>query len=533
MKRLPLTLTSLALLAGVGFGQSQEIYSIPRPAGANLSWGESLNLLDDLNGDGVPEVLIGGVEHGGGAVATVHSGADGAYLYPITVPHVALFYGDGFTPLSDRNGDGIPDIMVIGSRSGDSHSYEGELRIHSGADGSTLQVFLPPTNVNFMSRAEFHVQNMGDMDGDGSDDILCRTYGTAVGGTTYSLFSSATGQVIYHVTPVPNTSTFDGVAVLADHDGDGFKDFALARRAGTNAYLVIVSGATGGVISQFNVPELLVLTGNREPFIALRNEMGKGASHVAFGGVFSGAMGRVSTLDGSIDWHFTCNQNTETCFGSRLIDVGDVNNDGHADLWALESRFTSNSTLGLQLIDGFTGEVLDEEVADGIATGYSVGDRIQGMPGLDPLGFPSFAQANESGLSVSIRRLVPEIGMAYCAATDNSSGLGATLRAQGSASVSAGNLKLHLEQAPAGTFAVFIQGDAMSRTPFGDGLLCVAGSGSRMGFGFVDAGGRMSLDVDLAVSSFSPIHWTAQVLFRDTTPMGLNSSSAVALELLP
>lgn len=347
MHSFPVTLSVLTLLTGAALGQSQELYHIDRPAGANLAWRGTLVPLDDLDGDGVQELLISGNSHGGGEVGTVHSGATGDLLFHLTVPGADLFYGDGFTPLADRNGDGVPDIVIIGSMSGGNNSFEGELRIHSGADGSSLFVFRPPVGMHFVAHGQSGIKNLGDVDGDGFDDILCRTGATTLGGITYSLMSSADGQPIYTIVPVNGRASIPGVALLADQDGDGNLDLAFTQRGSTwsEAFLVVVSSATGQTIREFSIPELVVRTGNTEPFISVSDRVGRPAQSVAYGGVFQGAMGRVSVKDGSLPWSSTCDQSTDTCYGSSLLDVGDLNDDGYSDLIVLESGFTSGGIL--------------------------------------------------------------------------------------------------------------------------------------------------------------------------------------------
>ncbi|MCP5022872.1 MAG: VCBS repeat-containing protein [bacterium] len=530
MKTLFTNICAWTLLAGAAFGQSQELYHIDRPTGANFAWREAMVSLDDLNGDGVPELLISGSSHGGGEIATVHSGATGDLMFHLTVPAAALFYGDGFTSLADRNGDGIADIVMLGSRSGAGNSFEGELRIHSGADGSNLFTFRPPVGMNFVAHAQSFARNLGDMNGDGFEDILCRTNGTLIGPTTYSLMSSADGQPIYSIVIPSGRTSIEGAVLLADQDGDGRNDLGFTQRASNSAqaFLVIASGATGQTIREFSIPELMVRTGNTEPLISVSDRAGSQALSVAYGGVFQGAMGRISAVHGSVQWSSTCDLSTDVCFGSRLLDVGDLNDDGNSDLVALETGFTANGALGLQVIDGQTGEVLSEESLPNLVRGYVHGPRLIAMPKADPQGFPTFAIAEDLNNRVSIRRLIPEIGRLSCTAKPNSTGLGAGLHAHGSTDKKINHLELTLENAPPGSLAIFAYGDSFNRILFGEGVLCIAGHGGRLSVGQVDSMGRLSMPVDLNTHGFVPGAWTLQSLFRDGTE--LNSSDSITIK---
>jgi len=62
----------------------------------------------------------------------------------------------------------------------------------------------------------------------------------------------------------------------------------------------------------------------------------------------------------------------------------------------------------------------------------------------------------------------------------NSTGLGATLKAHGSASVANDDLTFSAEQLPLGTFAMLLGSLAQRNVPFGDGRLCVGGGGVRI-----------------------------------------------------
>lgn len=94
-----------------GLGPIGLVYSVPAPAGASARWGSAIAIINDLNGDGSDEFVIGdpGVSPG---VATIHSGITGGVLFTLTnnIPFDA--FGTAIALISDINGDGARDIAI-------------------------------------------------------------------------------------------------------------------------------------------------------------------------------------------------------------------------------------------------------------------------------------------------------------------------------------------------------------------------------------------------------------------------------------
>lgn len=99
----------------------------------------------------------------------------------------------------------------------------------------------------------------------------------------------------------------------------------------------------------------------------------------------------------------------------------------------------------------------------------------------------------------------------------NSSGNGARLSAEGSASVAADDLVLHVDQARAGQTGLFLQGTVEIAIPFKDGLLCVGNPTERLEVDFLDGSGAcQSVDSIVSNGSVSPGQVrTYQFWFRD------------------
>ncbi len=153
----------------------------------------------DLNGDGVKDLIFGaGREEfiASDSAVLALDGATGRLLWKVQARDQIF----GSAALKDLNGDGIEDV-VIGGRSA-------ELKAINGADGTILWEFFRSKSTDAPREAGwynfYNPQFIGDMDGDGLDDILVSNGGD-VKAEPYDpnrpaghllILNSKTGQVI-------------------------------------------------------------------------------------------------------------------------------------------------------------------------------------------------------------------------------------------------------------------------------------------------------------------------------------------------
>ena len=78
-------------------------------------------------------------------------------------PHAAAAYGNTVAGLNDVNGDGVPDL-VVGAPGAD------RVQILSGADRNVIRTITDPDGLTG-NQFGFAVANLGDVNGDGVDDI--------------------------------------------------------------------------------------------------------------------------------------------------------------------------------------------------------------------------------------------------------------------------------------------------------------------------------------------------------------------------
>lgn len=198
-------------------------------ATGSVGFGSCLAGLGDLDGDGVPDLLIGGRHE----AWTFYSGADGSLL------HGAFGFDPGTLGvhvIEDMNADGIDDLIVERLEA---------VRLVSGADGRDLRDFYPPAEVlNRSSRFPGSVSlNAGDFDGDGQDDWATGDFGHArlrgpgsqptweehCGRVT--VYSGLTGRAILIVEGAQRHEQLGiGLQPAGDVDGDGMDDLYIAAR---------------------------------------------------------------------------------------------------------------------------------------------------------------------------------------------------------------------------------------------------------------------------------------------------------------
>ena len=204
------------------------LYSIHRSKHHDR-FGESLVLLDDIDGDGVPEFAVGsplGIV-GGRALGevTVHSGSDGKRRAGIPGDRAASRIGRSLAVLGDVDGDGLRDFVA--GAPGTPFAQGGSALVISGDGRRVLHTLHGDTNSDDFG---FSVAAIGDVDGDGIDDIAVGDPADFANGAfagTVWVFSSASGAVLDRLHGEPDD--FFGYALdsLSDLDADGLVDLVV------------------------------------------------------------------------------------------------------------------------------------------------------------------------------------------------------------------------------------------------------------------------------------------------------------------
>ena len=155
--------------------EGQLLHSLESPqqsAGAGFGW--SVASAGELDGDGIPEFIVGAHSQDHEGRVFVFSGRDGTPLHTLAPPPDSGAEGFGWTVNSagDLNHDGIPDIAVGAPYSTvEGRSTQGRAYVYSGADGSLLY---PIDHPQPQAGASFgwYVTSAGDLNEDSVPDLL-------------------------------------------------------------------------------------------------------------------------------------------------------------------------------------------------------------------------------------------------------------------------------------------------------------------------------------------------------------------------
>ncbi|MCZ6793287.1 MAG: integrin alpha, partial [Planctomycetota bacterium] len=307
--------------------------------------GAVLRPLDDVDGDGVPDLVVAAPEfphvpRGWGYVAIL-SGRTGETLRRWASADPTVLYARALDVIGDVDGDGLRDVVVHDGR---------RLEVVSPVSGEVLYRLaeLPGSVPGIFDRAG----DLGDLDGDGVHDFFETNSTLFVSGAEVGRVAARSGRdgrLLWETLGGDELGALArSVVAVPDVTGDGVTDLVVGQSRGgadrPTGGLVLLSGVDGSVVEDFVPDPTLRAFGSRD-LVLLGDEDGDGrvevavSAHLASEGrrVDVGWVGVFEIPDFRLSWSlYGPNARTERLRGSelgyRLAGAGDVDRDGVVDV---------------------------------------------------------------------------------------------------------------------------------------------------------------------------------------------------------
>lgn len=301
--------------------------------GGQFGW--SVDRMGDVNGDDVPDLVVGAPEftifNADPGYAQVISGSDGSVIHSKSGTNDRESFGSSVAGTGDVNRDGVPDFAVGVRKSPVAGQDSGAVRWFSGATGEKIFA----RNGSSSSMLGWCLCNVGDVNGDNVDDLLAGAPKAAQLRGEVRLYSGRTGGQIWSETGQQKYQFYGtSVAGPGDVNFDGVPDLLIGSSGNSTVKgrAELYSGKDKAFLREFarerlgnNFGELVAGPGDVD---------GDGAGDILVGSRWSAPGGSAwlfSGADGSVLQVFSGMTNGDN-FGNSANAAGDVTGDGIPDL---------------------------------------------------------------------------------------------------------------------------------------------------------------------------------------------------------
>ncbi|HKD99614.1 MAG TPA: integrin alpha, partial [Planctomycetota bacterium] len=391
--------------------------------------GFALARVGDVDGDGIPDLLVGAPAADRTVIfppqdladagrVRVLSGATGALIR--THWGAASFdaLGHSVASLGDVNGDGVDDYVAGAPRIDASPVIAGYAVVYSGANGATIVTIAGPQAGDQFG---FSVAGTGDVNGDGLRDLVvgaprydngvnpetgvARVYTASTGALIVAYLGGFPGdQLGYSVAGLGGDATLDGHAdILA---GAPFYDGAAGSNTGrvrcfTSSGSTVYSreGDASGDDLGWSVVGGLDLNGDGKA------DWAAGAPNA---GLLNSGMVRAYSTSGATLWTALGDPNSH--LGRSVASAGDVDDDGRTDV-AAGAQPVVFIVPGIGFVSVRSGKTGAEIVKlSGSSAGGQFGDGLAGLGDVDADGAPDLAIGapgdDDGGQNAGLARVV-------------------------------------------------------------------------------------------------------------------------------